>query len=57
MTILDDRPGTNALAFVFKRAPAAPEPGRVPSDEVDGVGGDELTGRLFVCECEWEVDG
>ena len=57
MTILDDGPGTNALAYVFKRAPAAPEPGRFSSDEVDGLGGGELTVRLFVCECEWEVDG
>jgi hypothetical protein len=57
MTILDDRLGTNTLAFVCKRALVAREPGRFPSDEVDGVGGGELTVRLFVCECEWEVDG
>jgi hypothetical protein len=52
MTILDDRPGINALACVFKRAV-----GRFPCDEVDGVGGGEVSPTLFECECEWEEGG
>jgi hypothetical protein len=52
MTILEDRLGTNVLALVLSRG--APEPGRFPGVEVDGVGGGEFRPPMLLV-WEWEA--